>query len=340
MVDAYLAHRKRNDRLDPKSLRLERTISVHYLTWCGEVNFSKAPSLDPGFVEYVEQQDYSENYKAKLVSSAKRFFEWLVAENKGFRGITLVWLRTFRYKIVRDEFDDKLTVAEEEAFQIARLPAKTLIEKRIRAGACFLYLSGMRVSAFTSMPIKAVDLEKLEIRQSPSLGMLTKNRKSATTYLLELEEIMRVVREWDAFVRTLLSGEEYWFAPLSPITGEIDSTPRKANENRSTLFRKNLRAWLEKNHVTAHSPHNFRRGHTNFLFDRAKDIADIDAARENLMHESLTTTEMYARKRRNQIKSRIQNMVTNTKRAETQSDLAAIISRLENIEKLVKERPS
>ena len=63
-----------------------------------------------------------------------------------------------------------------------------------------------------------------------------------------------------------------------------------------------------KESIRFHTPHDFRRGHANFLFDRAQDIGDLDAARENLMHDSLTTTEMYARKRKAQVKSRIQNM--------------------------------
>jgi hypothetical protein len=48
------------------------------------------------------------------------------------------------------------------------------------------------------------------------------------------------------------------------------------------------------------------------LFDNAEDINDLEAARDNLMQESLTTTERYARQRRDQRKSRILKMSRQT----------------------------
>jgi site-specific recombinase XerC len=239
------------------------------------------------------------------------------------------WLHTFKFKTYPEEFDEENTITKDEIVLISKLPTESLVEQRVQAGTCFLYLSGMRVSAFTSMPIKAVNLQKLEVRQSPNLGMITKNKKSATTYILDIKEVFEIVRKWDTFVRSRLPADGYWFAPLIPTTGELDPNPAKANENRSTIFRKNLKKWLSKNQVTLHSPHAFRRGHANFLFDHASDIGDIDAARENLMHDSLATTELYARKRRAQIKSRIQNMVHPTATSGESLDLHVKVSHVE-----------
>jgi integrase len=330
LVDEYLSYRKVHHKLDYKSIRLEKSTSVHYLTWCAENDFSKAPNLIPSFVDYVEQLDCSQHYKRKLISSAKTFFTWVSIHKKGYRTITPAWLYSFRFKMYPEEFNDETTISEDEIAVISKLPAETLIEKRVRAGACFLFLSGMRISAFTTMPIKAVDLQKLDVRQSPALGMITKNKKAATTYLLDINELSRIVREWDDIVRSKLPVEGYWFAPLSPKTGEIDQNPAKANENRSNIFRKNLHNWLKKNQSNSHSPHDFRRGHANFLFDRAQDIGDLDAASKNLMHENLTTTELYARKRKAQVKSRIQNMSTQRVAVLGNQDLNEKISRIES----------
>ncbi len=330
LVDEYLAFRSTRHKLDHKSIRLEKSVSVHYLTWSAENDFSQAPSLEPSFIDYVDQLECSAHYKRKLISSAKIFFEWLSIHKKGFRSITPAWLHSFKFKMYPEEFDDQDTISEEEIEVISKLPAETLLEKRVRAGACFLYLSGMRISSFTTMPITAVDLRKLDVRQSPGLGMITKNKKVATTYLLDIEKVISLVREWDDFVRSKLPADGYWFAPLSPKTGEIDPNPAKANENRSNLFRKNLHKWLEKNQSSSHCPHDFRRGHANFLFDRAQDIGDLDAARENLMHEHLTTTEMYARKRKAQVKSRIQNMSNQRTAVIGNQDLNEKIARIES----------
>jgi len=342
LVDEYLDFRKNYDKLDYKSIRLERSISVHYLTWCAENELSKAPGLEPNFVDYVEQLDCSQHYKRKLIGSAKAFFQWVSIYKKGYRSITPAWLCTFKFRMYPEEFDDEKTISEEEITIISELPTETLIEKRVQAGACFLFLSGMRISAFTTMPIKAVDLQKLDVRQSPSMGMITKNKKAATTYLLDIKEVIKIVREWDDFVRSKLPSDGYWFAPLLSKTGEINHNPSKANENRSNLFRKNLRKWLEKNEGISHTPHDFRRGHANFLFDRAQDIGDLDAARENLMHDHLTTTELYARKRKAQIKNRIQSMSTQRVAICGGQDLNAKIeqmsSQLTNLASIIKEQ--
>ncbi len=56
-----------------------------------------------------------------------------------------------------------------------------------------MYLSGMRAGAFGSLSIACVDLPNRTIKQWPSLGVQTKNGKSATTYLLDMPELLVVV---------------------------------------------------------------------------------------------------------------------------------------------------
>ncbi len=134
------------------------------------------------------------------------------------------------------------------------------------------------------------------------------SRESGVTYLLQLDELFDIVKAWDAKVRTVLSPEGFWFAPISAQTGEFDPDVTQVGEHRANCFRKDLNDWLTKHSVEYHPPHDFRRGHANYLFDNAKDMNDLEAARENLMQESLTTTERYARQRRNQRKQRILQM--------------------------------
>lgn len=314
LVDEYLAYRQKYDQLDPKSIRLERSLSLHYLTWAGERSFKDAPKFDNNLMEYL--RDYrgatgkplSQNYCRKVIGSAKTFFTWLTIHKQGFRSITTAWLSTLKIRLIQEEFDDATTVSLDEILQIARTPVNTLVEERVRAGAVFLYLSGMRISAFASMPLKAVTLSDFEVKQTPALGMRTKNKKSGVTYLLQLDELFDIVKAWDAKVHTVLSPEGFWFAPISAQTGEFDPDVTQVGEHRANCFRKDLNDWLTKHSVEYHAPHDFRRGHANYLFDNAKDMNDLEAARENLMQESLTTTERYARQRRNQRKQRILQM--------------------------------
>ena len=76
--------------------------------------------------------------------------------------------------------------------------------RRDRAAAILLFLSGIRAGAFGTLPIDAVDLPNRTIKQWTSLGVETKNDKSATTYLLDIPELLAVVEDWDDLIRAQL----------------------------------------------------------------------------------------------------------------------------------------
>jgi site-specific recombinase XerC len=347
-LDDYLQFRDKNERLDPKSVKLERSVGLHYLYWCGELDFRNAPQSQIHFVDYVDGlmsqkgTPLSPEYKRKLVKSARRFFEWLSIHKKGFRSITPAWLSTFIYRVYSKEFNDDDMITEDEMRIIADLPVENLIEQRVRAGACFLYLSGMRISAFISMPIKAVNLNELEVRQSPELGIRTKNKKSATTHILDLDAIMNNVQEWDAIVRSKLSPTGFWFAPLSSITGDLDTFAVKVGEHRPRIFRKDLKEWLNKNKTLLHSPHDFRRGHASFLWERAMDFNDLMAIKDNLMQKNLTTTELYVRKQKAQTKKLIQDIsnrkVTQEPSQDKDIQFNQIMQRMDSIEQFLRNK--
>jgi site-specific recombinase XerC len=312
------------------------------MTWAGERPFKDAPKFDISLMEYVrdykgpEGKPLSQNYCRKIIGSAKSFFTWLTIHKTGFRSITTAYISTLKIRLIQEEFDDATTISVDEILQIARTPISNLVEERVRAGAIFLYLSGMRISAFVSMPLKAVNLIELEVKQTPALGMRTKNKKSGVTYLLQLAELFDIVKAWDVKVRAKLPPEGFWFAPISGQTGEFDLDVTQVGQHRDTCFRKDLNDWLTKHKVDYHAPHDFRRGHANYLFDNAKDMNDLEAARENLMQESLTTTERYARQRRKQRKTRIiqmSNPGATTPQIDFQSE---ILSKLNNLTQAVE----
>ena len=104
---------------------------------------------------------------------------------------------------------------------MAKAPATLLWEKRIKAAAIFMFLSGIRVGAFVSLPLSAVDLQTRTVKQWPSLGVRTKFRKRATTYLLEIPGLNEVVEEWDELVRREGPENGYWFAHFNTLEGWI-----------------------------------------------------------------------------------------------------------------------
>jgi hypothetical protein len=52
-----------------------------------------------------------------------------------------------------------------------------------------MWLSGRRVDAFSSLPPSAVDLDNIEIKQWTKIGVKTKLRDHAATYLLDIPDL-------------------------------------------------------------------------------------------------------------------------------------------------------
>ena len=67
----------------------------------------------------------------------------------------------------------------------------------------FWFLSGIRIGAFVSLPLAAIDIDNLKIKQWPKLGVRTKFKKHATTFLLNIPELPGVVLGWDQEVRSI-----------------------------------------------------------------------------------------------------------------------------------------
>ena len=139
--------------------------------------------------------------------------------------------------------------------------------------------------------IRAVNLNDRSIKQWTSLLVETKNRKSAITYLLSIPELLQTVENWDNEIRKAISNNSYWFAPLSPETGLFDPEYIETGKHRNQRARKDLREWLKKVGLPYHSPHKFRHGHAVYAIKNAKDVGDLKAVSQNLMHSNLSITD-------------------------------------------------
>jgi hypothetical protein len=151
-----------------------------------------------------------------------------------------------------------------------------------------------------------VDIPNRFVYQYPSLGVKTKNRKAAKTFLLDIPELLKVVQEWDDEVRAILPDNGVWFAPLSNITGLIDAGIVEVGEHRLHLARRNFKLWLEQEGLPYHSPHKFRHGHIHYGLEHSKNIADFKAVSLNAMHANMEITDQfYSVLRDDEVKNRI-----------------------------------
>ncbi len=334
LTKVFLEYRFAVDQICEGSLRAEETHLRFLLQWAAEQSFQKAASLRPTFPEYMLsarldglEGRLSPEYIKKVLASARRFFSWLSLNQSGYKGIKQAWINTLKTKRLSDVPRNKEAVTIDEIKAIAKAPASTTFERRIRAAAVLLFLSGMRIGALVSLPLQAVDLEKRIIYQYPSLGVRTKNRKYGVTTLLDIPELLEVVKAWDGEVRKLLPPNGYWFAPLSPETGEIDTECLEIGEHRVSIARRNLKTWLDQVGLPYHSPHKFRHGHIHYAMSHASTIEEYKAISLNVMHSSMETTDQfYSVLNSNQVHERISSIGRHTKAAElaeTEDELLA-----------------
>jgi len=321
LVNSFLEYRKQVDQLSEGSYKVEEISMDYLLRWAGSIAFKNAPSIRPTFPEFLLSQrlegadkPFSAGYIKKKIAAARRFFIWLTENNVGYSSIKRNWISTLKVRRITDIPRTKEAVSLEEILEIAAAPAMNTKEKRIRAAAVMLFLSGMRIGAFVTLPLLAVDIDNRKVDQFPSLGVRTKNGKHGTTFLLDIPELLKIVKEWDQEIRQILPPGGYWFAPLSPETGEIDITKLEIGEHRFSNARRDLREWLQKVNLPYHSPHKFRHGHIHYGLSNARNLADFKAISQNAMHSSMEITDQfYSNQNDREIQDRISRLGNNGK---------------------------
>jgi len=277
---------------------LDRVHLEHLITWLDESEFRTAYEIEPSFLVYLRNlerndQKLTNHYLRKIAATVRRFCDWFLLVESGGKRLRL-WRDSLRIRKESSDYLDRDIVTYQHMIEILAAPAETLPEQRAKAAACFLFLSGARVTAFVTLPTVAIDLSKQTVKQWTKLGVRTKNKKSATTHLLDLPYLLVEVQWWDDLVRS--RGASMWFAHLEPGTGEIDSHVQHPGKYRDVRLRTDFRRWCKRVGLKYYSPHKFRHGHVIHAVKLAADYADLKAISQNVMHESTRTTdEIYGR---------------------------------------------
>jgi integrase len=331
LVNEYLQYRKEINQISISSMRLEESYFRNLLEWADNRSFEQAPKIRPSFPEYMltARQDGSGKqlspiYITKVIAAGCRFFGWLRVHKSGFRQITSAWLDTLKPPRMAIEQKEHEAVTLEEIIAIAKAPVFTMRDRRIRAAAIFWFLSGIRIGAFVTLRMLSVDLEKLEVYQFPNMGVRTKNKKHATTFLLPIPELLEVVKDWDHEVRKV-NPDGLWFAKLETETANLLTGQYQAGEHRHSRARLDLKEWLKKVGLPYHSPHKFRHGHAVYCIKNAKDIQALKAISQNLMHANLSITDgVYGILSEKDIKNQIQNLGKEIESMENQNIVAQL----------------
>ncbi len=325
-------------QLDASSIARYWFYLRHLLLWADATSFSQASSIEPTFPSYLSSVRHGKNELLapatlkKIVQIAKRLFGWLkMTYAREFRELPMSWIDALRPPRTIQQMHEHEFVTLDEALQLAAMNTKgDLALQRDVAGAAMLYISGMRAGALGSLPIEAVDLASRTIKQWPSLGVQTKNSKSATTYLLDIPQLFAKVQEWDAFIRAHLPSTAMWYTPIISQWGEKTLSADPAGANRNVAIVKRMRKLFAAAGLPYKSPHKFRHGHAVYALQHARTMADYKAISMNLMHADIRVTDgIYAPLVSEEVKQRIAGLTGQpTAHLSVDGDLAAFINSL------------
>jgi len=316
LIRRYLQDLREVYQLSSSSVGRYRFYLRHRLLWAGETLFPQAAKLRPTFPSYVsnlpgrqEETPLVPVTQKKIIEAGKRFFIWAKQNHpKEFGSLSTTWLASLRAPRVRESSDEHEYVSLEEVLQLTAIlhEKDDLALLRDKAAAAMLLLSGARSSAFSTLPISAVDLPGRTLCQWPELGVATKNGKRATTYLLPIPELLAGAQTWDQVVRPKLSATTLWYAPVSARWGSQSLEVSESGKNRHQALDKRLRMLFDMAGLPYKSAHKFRHRHAVYGLLKAQTMADYKAVSMNLMHHDIKITDsIYAPILSEEVKERI-----------------------------------
>ena len=292
------------------------------LTWCDDIpfpEFSRARITLPTFLKNdVMSGVISERTAADTCSLFREFLRYMVAENHARYGkVKKSQIDENKYIVHSDSAQMPKYVTLDEMRKIASVQPETLFQRRAIAGASFLYLSGMRVGAFATIPIECIDIEKRKVYQFPEMGVHTKFTKRAITTLLPIQFLLDIVADWDALVRSKCPSNSTWYArlssdeimmyrnphpigatcfdPLIPEKKDWDESRRIATRRHNAIS-EGLKVICAMAGIEYKNPHAFRHGHVHFGLSNAQSMEQIKAVSQNVMHNNTAITdEIYSK---------------------------------------------
>jgi site-specific recombinase XerD len=316
------------------------------LKWADSIPFSRYDSISPTLPEYLKitktknGAPFSDETSKKVVSYFKKLM--IFAKEKQpeiYREVSMFDINAIRRRKVSPDHNKSTVYYKiEDVIKLCTLPERhqNLTLWRDCAALALQFCSGQRAEALVTTPLHAIDLDNLTIQQYPSLGVQTKNSKSAKTFLINNPELIGVIREWYEYVSKTVGEEAMFFTPIIQQFNQCKLINKRPGNNRRTALNKRYRNLIEfanKNHgfnIPYLSSHKARYGHAVHLFQRAKTPAEYRIISQNLMHESLATTDIYTQIMEREAQSTIHDLSSRQPLSSStqKSELEAFVSGL------------
>ncbi|HML40391.1 MAG TPA: site-specific integrase [Bellilinea sp.] len=318
-VKAYLRFQREIKQLDEETVQAQWSRLRHLMEWADKDAFDRSGRIRPTFPAYAERltgpqgKPLAASHLAAIFKTTRNFYLWAKEEYPSrYRKIDQSFLQSLRPSRDRSEASELITrklYTLEDVRRLVSVSVETEALRRAQAGTAFLFLSGMRIGAFVTLPLKCVDLAQRQIYQVPAMGVHTKNSKAAITYLLNIPDLLDVAEAWDRRVRRVLPPEGFWYAPLDRFGKLAPVETKGKRENLRSSFRDELQRLCELAGVEYLSPHKLRHGFSVYALKRATTPAQMKAISQNLMHANMGITDgIYARMVGNDVKDIISSL--------------------------------
>lgn len=221
------------------------------------------------------------SYIRHIITDTHSFLEYLADTGKA--NISRGYINTFRVPTSMYGLETQVDLPDDDVIdRIANIKTETLTEERTKATCIMLFMSGMRVGAFVTLPIKCVNIKKQKINQDPLCGVEVKCNKTALTNMLRNSKLLEIIAAWDNKVRSFYGPDGLWYPNLrNPY--EFAAPGYTAGEYRQTGICQDIKKLLEKNGITYYSPHPFRHAFVRYCKDRCTTLAEAESIANQTM---------------------------------------------------------
>jgi integrase len=243
----------------------------------------------------------SKTYALHTLKYLASFFKW-IAWQKGYkRKIDMAEIAYFNLsekdtKAAQAPAHKKIPTLEQIEQVIKNMPADNDVQKRNRALIAFLILTGIRVTALTTLKLKHVFLEEEYIEQDPN-EVNTKFSKRITTYFFPVgDAIKNIFVDWVSFLKNdkHFGYDDPLFPKTKLVLDENDQFTRDCLDNQAWQSTTPIREIVKEAFILAglpyYNPHSFRDTLVRIAYKKCKTPEEFKVWSQNLGHESPLTT--------------------------------------------------
>lgn len=300
-VKEYLSYLETGKQLDKKTVTAYTYRLKHLLIFADNIRLPELYTSKLIIQDYLKTvindrtgQKIGIATKSDILEAAQNFYTWAKKAKKSIYGLVPeYWIENLCIsrgeKSQGQEHKEHEFYSIDDMLKIAAYTPQNPSEERTQAAMCFLFLSGMRITAFCSLPVDCVNITTRKIEQKPSKGVETKFNKSATTIILDIPELLKIVTTWDAKVRN--GNYKYWLVTMTrQRTIPAAQNTRHMPSAKESITR-DIKRLCEKVGIEAKSPHKLRHGHVIYGIKHAKTIMEFKAISQNVMHSNMGITD-------------------------------------------------